>query len=283
MDADHGNGPISVSVINLKGGVGKSTIAALLARYAAERGRSVLAIDMDPQANLSQAFMWGRYRKFLAEKRPSIVEVFRGYRPPSIGIHSPREFDVTDVVVDIQPNLQLIPSRFDFSDYLVDSVNRADPSVLARFLAANFGDKDLIFIDCPPTESVLTKAAYGASRYVLVPVKPEYFATIGFPLLRESLDKYRNANRAHQIDVIGVVVNHAFYDGGNRGGPETRRALRDIRKEARENEWRLFTNQLPHSRGFPKMMRGDYTNLGNAVHYEEFAQEFLQRIEPGRE
>ena len=281
MEADHGNGPISVSVINLKGGVGKSTIAALLARYASRRGRKVLAIDMDPQANLSQAFMWNGYKKFLKDKRPSIVEVFREYRPPSLGTGSPSMLDPADVVVDVGPNLQLIPSRFDFSDNLVGGI-KPDPLVLARFLSANFGDRDLIFIDCAPTESVFTVAAYGASRYVLVPVKPEYFATIGFPLLQESLDKYRSGNRGHQIDVIGVVVNHAFYDGGNRGGPETRRSLREIKKEARRNEWRLFDNELPHSRGFPKMMRGDYSNLGNAVFHEDFAQEFLERIE-GRE
>ena len=52
------NGPICISVINMKGGVGKTTIAALLARYAAlNLKRNVLAIDLDPQANLSQALM----------------------------------------------------------------------------------------------------------------------------------------------------------------------------------------------------------------------------------
>ena len=49
--------PVVVSVINLKGGVGKTTVAALLARYAAGMSLSVLAVDLDPQANLSQALM----------------------------------------------------------------------------------------------------------------------------------------------------------------------------------------------------------------------------------
>ena len=123
METDHGNGPISVSVINLKGGVGKSTIAALLARYASRRGRRVLAIDMDPQANLSQAFMWNGYKKFLKDKRPSVVEVFREYRPPSPGTGSPTALDPADVVVAVGPNLQLIPSRFDFSDNLVGGIS----------------------------------------------------------------------------------------------------------------------------------------------------------------
>ena len=90
-------------------------------------------------------------------------------------------------------------------------------------------------------------------------------------------------NRGHQIDVIGVVVNHAFYDGGNRGGPETRRSLREIKREARRNEWRLFDNELPHSRGFPKMMRGELLeSRKRRVFMRNFAQEFLERIE-GRE
>jgi len=52
--------------------------------------------------------------------------------------------------------------------------------------------KDLILIDCAPTESILTLAAYHSSGFVLVPVRPEYFATIGFPLLQESLTNFRN-------------------------------------------------------------------------------------------
>ena len=76
-------------------------------------------------------------------------------------------------------------------------------------------DHDLILIDCPPTESVFTRAAYHASRYVLVPVRPEYFATVGFPLLAKSLDSFRTENPSHCIEVIGVVINYGFYDGGN--------------------------------------------------------------------
>ena len=58
--------PIVVSIINLKGGVGKTTIAALLARHAAAKGLNVLAVDLDPQSNLSQALMTeNEYRGFM--------------------------------------------------------------------------------------------------------------------------------------------------------------------------------------------------------------------------
>lgn len=276
------HGPIAISVINMKGGVGKSTLSALLCRYASRNlGLNVLAIDLDPQANLSQAFMGPAYRTFLEEGRPSIVEIFNGYLPSSRTRQSPSAIAIEDVAVTStrlgSESLQIIPSRFDFSDNLINTI-RPDPKILARCLADNFQKKDLVVIDCAPTESILTRAAYHASGLILVPVKPEFFATIGFPLLQQSLTKFRIENRGHALSVAGVVINNAFYDGGNDGGPEKRRALREIHAEAKENEWHIFKNQIPHSRGFPKMMRGDFDYLGNATDYVHFAKEFFDAI-----
>lgn len=274
-------GPLTICVINLKGGVGKSTIAALLARQAFRRGLDVLAIDLDPQANLSQGLMQRDYGNFLSEKRSSIVEVFNGFIPPSSSTSSPTSLPTDaafEVIVESNgKSLQLIPARFDFSDSLLGAI-RPDPKTLARFLTTNFKHKEIIFIDCSPTESVLTTAAYHASGNVLVPVKPEYFATIGFPLLRQSLEHFRNQNRGHHISVAGVVINNAFYDGGNNGGPEKARALREIREEASRNGWKVYKREIEHSRGFPKIMRGDYSYPGNAQYFYTFANEFFESI-----
>lgn len=290
MSGAGNGGPICVAVINLKGGVGKTTIAALLGRYAVRNmGLKVLAIDMDPQANLSQAYMGEvRYKAFHDMKQPSIVEVFSGFRPPGPGKASTTRLQIEDAVIRIEPSisrsqqverhLDLIPSRFDFSRHLTESL-KPDPTILAKRIAEYFQDKDLILVDCAPTESVFTTAAYHASRYILVPVKPEYFATIGFPLLGESLEGFRQDNQGHKIDVVGVVVNHWSYDGGNSGGPETQEALRDIKEEAKNNGWKLFEEEILHSRGFPKMMRGNYSYLGNALSsFHPFAHEFFQRV-----
>lgn len=275
--------PLCVAVINLKGGVGKTTIAALLGRHGVTLGLNVLAVDLDPQANLSQAYMRANYREFLRLSRPSIVEVFSGMHPPGPGKPSPTQLKIEDAVVPISrvpgtgAHLDLIPSRFDFSNHLTESL-KPDAGVLAKCIADHFQEKDLILIDCAPTESVFTTAAYHASRLVLVPVRPEFFATIGFPLLRESLDTFRQKNRGHKIDVVGVVINNAFYDGGNDGGPEKQQALREIGEEATKNGWTLFSNEIPHSRGFPKRMRGDYRHSGNAQLFRLFASEFFQRV-----
>ena len=287
------NGPICISVINMKGGVGKTTIAVSLARGAARRytkrraehgDRRVLAIDLDPQANLSQVLMGeGPYRQFLDDGRPSIAEVFDGYQPPTAVSPSATALDVSTVVSPTRSrNLQVLPSRFDFSDRLISAV-KPDPRCLARLVAKHFQDEDLVIIDCAPTESIFTQAAYHASRYILVPVRPEFFATIGFPLLNESLVNFRSKNKGHEIDVIGIVINDATYRGNNDGGPERRKAMEEIKGEAAKNRWHIFDSQITFSRGFPKLMRGDPSYSGNSrAVMNRFMDEFFGRPELSR-
>ena len=232
-------GPVCISVINMKGGVGKTTVAALLGRYASiTLDLDVLAIDLDPQANLSQAFMRKTYYKqFLADQSPSVVELFNGFRPPSSAAPSPTPIALDDVIVRDTAlggrRLQLIPSRFDFSDRLRGAVAGPDNRMLANVIATHFQDMDVIIIDCPPTESILTRISYQASRYLLVPVRPEYFATVGFSLLQDSLADFRSANRGHAIEVSGIVINNSSYHySGNRGGPERDRSVDEITSSA---------------------------------------------------
>ncbi|MGX1499008.1 chromosome partitioning protein [Labrenzia sp. MBR-25] len=273
--------PITICIINLKGGVGKSTITALLSRYSFnKRKKDVLAIDLDPQANLSQGLMHQSYSTFLAEKKASIVEVFSDYIPPNKrGGPQPLDAEaVSELILEEgERKLELIPSRFDFSDALTDAV-RPDPKILARFLSQNFKSKDVIFIDCSPTESVFTTAAYHASDFVLIPVKPEFFATIGFPLLAESLQNFKRRNKSHGIEVAGVIINNAFYHGGNDGGPEKGRAMKEITDECRKNGWHIFSHQMYHSRGYPKLMRGDYSHSGDAGLFWTVAREIYEHL-----
>ncbi len=222
--------------------------------------------------------MENRYREFLTEGSPSIVEVFKGFVPPTDDLPSPGRLNADDVAVSVGRNLDLLPSRFDFSDHLIEAL-KPDPTTLARLIARGAHECELVVIDCAPTESIFTRAAYHASRYVVVPVKPEYFATIGFPLLNESLADFKRHNPTHRIDVAGVVVNNSFYHGGNDGGPEKWASMADITKDAASNDWRVFKNQMPHSRGFPKMMRGDYSYSGNAGGaYRDVTDEILSNL-----
>lgn len=274
--AEH-QGPICVSVINMKGGVGKTTIAALLADYAAYRANT-LAIDLDPKANLSQALMGMRdYERFLKSDAPSIVEVFAGYQFSAQFAVSPRPLDIDDVDRESRRDLHLIPSTFDLSDNLTGDVS-PDPKALEQLIAAEFQDKELIIIDCAPTESVFTEAAYHASHYILVPIRPEFFAVNGISLLNESLEDFKSFNRWHQIDELGVVINEmSEYESDKT--PEGKTSISEIRKQAKRNGWHVFANHIEYSRGFPKVMRGGTDYLG-ATHtiFEKFEEEFFERL-----
>lgn len=271
--------PVVVSVINLKGGVGKTTVVALLARYAARKGLNVLAVDLDPQANLSQALMTEReYMQFMQKGESSIVELFNGYLPPSIDRTAPMPLDQIIRKVGGRDNFHLIPSRFDFSDNLISSI-RVDERVLAKYIASKETERDLILIDCAPTESVLTRTAYHASRHVLVPVKTEFFSTIGFPLLRESLSQFKSDHPSHAIDVCGVLIN---YSETRRSpwGPHHRDAWDDIHEKAREYEWPVMRNYMSHSRGYPKRMKDEYPSYTDNAEpeFRKIAEKFMKMM-----
>ena len=275
--------PTVVSVLNLKGGVGKTTITALLAREAAAKGLKVLAVDLDPQANLSQALMGDhQYQQFMDDKQPSIVELFNGYVPTSAHRPAPSTLNYADIIKPFSGKWgatgSIVPSRFDFSNNLIDSV-RQDQKVLARFISSEMMDVDLILIDCAPTESILTKTAYHASRYILIPVRTEFFSTIGFPLMKESLSTFCTENRGHSIDVCGVIINKNRTKGSFLG-PHHKDAYSDIVEKAQEYQWPIFDNKMNHSDGYPKMAKEIYPTWTRNAGYEfpNIAREFFQKI-----
>ena len=283
------NTPTVVSVINLKGGVGKTTVTALLARYAAEHwGLDVLAVDLDPQANLSQALMaYNDYKHFMVEKQPSIVELFSGFAPATHQKPSPHPLDPASVIQSVNIRswgkgaLEVIPSRFDFSDNLIHSMGKdgMNKKALAEFIASHMQDKDLILIDCAPTESILTIASYHASRYVLIPVKTEFFSTIGFPLMKESLDTFRKENPGNTIDVCGIIV-HNTKTSGSAQSKDGWDSWKDIEEQANEYGWDVLDNTMDHSDGYPKLARDPATTWpGNAeTEWPKIAKEILAKI-----
>jgi chromosome partitioning protein len=138
--------------------------------------------------------------------------------------------------------LDLIPSRLDLSRSMKDPYGKERH--LARALAQVSMDYDLILIDCAPTESVLTDAAYFASRYILVPIKPEFMATIGLPLLARSLQDFRAENPEHEIEIAGLVFNHS---SSYSAGPEGQQSINDVTRIATDQGWYVCENQV----GYP--------------------------------
>lgn len=278
---------VVVSLINMKGGVGKTTIAAQLAHEAESWGWKVLAVDLDPQANLTQALL-GQYRylEHVQADRNTIDHVVRRYVPPSRRRPSPAVIDIRDaVLVGVghrpQSSLDLLPSQLELAYTMKRS--SIDPQALARGIARIADEYKLILIDCAPTESVLTEVAYHASRFLLVPVRPEYLATIGLPLLEQSLREFRHENRRHALDIAGIAINHASYP--SQEGKEGLTSVKEVRQSASEYGWHIFNAQIPYSRSWPRAMR-DGTPIGRTSHargkvkseFGQFAVEFFETV-----
>jgi len=275
-----------VSMINMKGGVGKTTLAMHLAHSADSKNLRTLAIDLDPQSNLSQALMGPKaYVSHLAKHKPTVVQIFDEYVPTSTHNGSPKLLDVHDVIVKkagywTNSKLDLIPSRLELSRTLKNPHGKERR--LAKALAQVSDEYDLILIDCAPTESVLTDAAYFASRYLVVPIKPEFMATIGLPLLARSLQEFRLENEDHEIEIAGLVFNHS---SSYSAGPEGQQSIEEVSKIAAEQGWHLFENQVRYSASYAKSAR-EQTPLsqtsyarGDVVRgFQRLANEIINRV-----
>jgi len=277
---------IAVSFINMKGGVGKTTLATQVAHAANRADIRTLAIDLDPQANLSQSLMTPeKYLKHLREKKPTIVQLFDRYLPPSDEHESPKKFDIHDVIVKKtgywrESTLDLVPSRLELSNSLKNPTGKERR--LAKALTEVADEYDLIIIDCAPTESILTEAAYFASRYVLVPVKPEFMATIGLPLLARSIEEFRFENDDHHIDICGIVFNHS---STYSIGPEERQAIKEVKQIAQERGWHVYGTHVHYSASYPKSAREgapigrtSYVRYEVTEEFKQFETEFFDSI-----
>jgi chromosome partitioning protein len=281
---------VSVSLINMKGGVGKTTLAAQLAHAADQRGLRTLAVDLDPQANLSQSILSPeKYVSLLRTRKPTVARLLEMYAPPQGDSGSPSPLRVRQVIQRKagywrNSSLDLIPSRLELAETL--KIATTNPRWLARALSSLTERYDLILIDCAPTESVLTEAAYYASRHVLVPVKPEYLATIGLPLLARSIHEFKSSHGDQELDICGIVFNHADYSLS----PEGRRSILEVQAEARKHGWPVFDTHIRYSRSYVKAAR-EGTPLGKTSHvhayvaaeFSRFVNEFLRAIGLGEE
>jgi len=245
-----------VSLINMKGGVGKTTLASQLAHAAGKDGLRVLAVDLDPQSNLSQSLMGpSRYVEHLSENLPTVVQILDDYVPAGGSGGAPRPIDLDDIIVKnagywSSSSLDLIPSRLELSRTLKNPTGKERR--LAKGLSRISDRYDLIIIDCAPTESILTDAAYFASRYVIVPVKPEFMATIGLPLLARSIREFQVENDDHEISIAGLVFNHS---SSYSAGPEGQQSIKEVREEAQRHGWHIFENQVKYSASYAKAAR----------------------------
>ncbi|MBR4800527.1 MAG: ParA family protein [Clostridia bacterium] len=250
-----------VAFSNQKGGVGKTTACVNLAAYLAEKGKRVLIVDLDSQANATSSL--GYFDKKLQNSIFSML--FEG-APLKSCIRN------TDI-----KGLSLLPSSSDLAGAEIElgRIERNREYVLKARLDAGRDDYDYIFIDCAPSLGLLAVNALTAANGIVIPLVCEYFALEG---LAQMLNTVRLAKKHlnPSLEIYGVVLT--AYDGRNRLAREVKAEIDKLFGD------KVFKTAIPKnvrlaeapSYGKPIVLYDK--KCAGAVAYDALAEEFIQKI-----
>ncbi len=253
----------TLSVINQKGGVGKTTTVINLASSLSILGQKILIIDLDPQGNATTGL-----GKSNNDEEKNIYNLLIN------------KIEIKNVIqkTDLQ-NLDIIGSHVNLSGLEVETANDSGRAfTLKKLLDANKKDilknYDSIFIDCPPSLSLLTIMALVASNELLVPLQTEFFALEGITQLVKTIDRIK-VNLNPDLNVNGILLT--MFDKRNKLSSQVDKEARDYFKE------KVFKTVIPRnvrlseapSHGLPCVIY-DKTCLGSKS-YNKLAQEFLAK------
>tara|TARA_A100000164_G_C21865585_1_gene752365 strand:- start:99 stop:872 length:774 start_codon:yes stop_codon:yes gene_type:complete len=249
-----------ISVVNQKGGVGKTTTTVNLGTALASINKEILLIDLDPQGNLSTGLGINESQRNL-----SIYDLIVGDR------------NTKDVILSTKiPNLSIITSNINLSGIefeLADDKDKTDK--LAKSLISLKKNYDFVIIDCPPSLGILTVNSLVASDSILVPLQCEFYALEGLAQLLRTIEKIKyNLNKNLLLE--GIILT--MYDPRNRLCDDV---VADAKKHLGE---KVFKTVVPRnirlseapSHGLPAILY-DQKCAGSTA-YINLAKELLNRL-----
>ena len=249
----------TIAITNQKGGVGKTTTAINLTACLAEIGKKILLIDLDPQGNSTSGLG-------LRAGSATVYEVLMGRAT----VHSA-------VVETGIPNLRLLPADIRLAGAELELVDMEEREYrLKRVLQSLESEFDYLFIDCPPSLSLLTLNALTAAQRVLIPIQCEYYALEGVTSLVNTINRVKHTFNPG-LDIEGVLLT--MLDGRTNLGLQV---VDSVKKH--------FKNKV-YSTAIPRNVRlGEAPSHGMPIHvydpkslgaesYRQLAQELLDRNE----
>ena len=207
-----------VSVINQKGGVGKTTTVINLAAGLTNQEKKILVIDLDPQGNATT----GLGLSNLEDSSETIYGVLNGTR------------SISEVIKKTNfKNLDIVTSNVDLSGLEVETAGDNDRAFLLKTkLAAYLNNSgviyDYILIDCPPSLSLLTIMALVSSNSLLVPLQTEFFALEGLTQLIKTIERIK-VNLNPDLKIRGILLT--MYDKRNKLSSQVEKEARDYFNE----------------------------------------------------
>jgi chromosome partitioning protein len=282
---------VVTSIINLKGGVGKTTLTIALAHYlAAEHHRRVLVVDLDPQTNATVCLIpehdWqARDRRFqtLYGLFLDVLEGTRRFDADAAIVANTSNVGGGVFGLDLLPSsIRLIGLQEDLARMVWPGVALNPPVMALRDQLAGVLDRyDHVLLDCPPALGVITQSGLLMSHLVLVPVVPDILSVQGvLPVLR--LVEAFGRRSGHAVDPVGTVISR--YDRHNR---LHLRILDELRRGARAGVYPpIFRSLVPDAARIaaaddvyasPRTLRQKY----GAAHgtFAALAREFMVRAE----
>lgn len=199
-----------VSFINMKGGVGKTTLCIGIGEYLANYcDKKILFIDLDPQFNTTQSLVneFNLEEEYLSNysegtNQRTVMRLFETQQTIAKRLDLP---EPDDILVHLNDNMDLLPGTINLILVETDKDGSKAKKVKKFILNNNLKEKyDFIFIDCPPTISVYTDAALIASDFYLVPIRIDRYSILGIKLLKQVIDRLDD-NEGIGIKPLGIV------------------------------------------------------------------------------